>query len=93
MSTWKSFLSRRRTPCKGAEEAIDEETFTTNTTSRTDTSVLLRMQSIKQSTINQISRPNHCWWGHKEPFGNATNRKANQLGRHYKKPLIYRWEQ
>lgn len=88
MSMWQGSF-RRHTPCKRAKKAINEETFTTDTTSRTDTSIVLRMQGIKQSTVDQISRPYHWWWRHKEALGNATNRKANQLGRHDKKPLIY----
>ena len=59
MSIWQRSLSTRHTPCKRAEETINEETFTTNTTSRTDTSIVLRMQGIEQSTVDQISGPNH----------------------------------
>ena len=58
-SIWQRSLSTRHTPCKRAEETINEETFTTNTTSRTDTSIVLRMQGIEQSTVDQISGPNH----------------------------------
>ena len=89
MSIWQRSLSTRHTPCKRAEETINEETFTTHTTSRTDTSIVLRMQGIEQSTVDQISGPNHWRRRHKEPLGNATNRKTNQLSRHHKKPLIY----
>jgi len=59
MSIWQRSLFTRHTPCKRAEKTINEETFTTHTTSRTDTSIVLRMQGIEQSTIDQISGPNH----------------------------------
>jgi len=76
------------TPQEGTQESIKEKSLTADSSAGTNASVLLGMQGVEQSAINEIGGPNHGWRGNKETTGNASNRESDKLGRHNYKPLI-----
>ena len=66
-----------------ADENICEEAQAGNTTVGTTTRGLLGMQSIQERGRDEVRRPNHGRWGHEDALAYPTNRKSNQLCRHY----------
>jgi len=70
------------TPEEGTQEYINEKSLTADSSAGTNTGVLLGMQGIEQSAINETVGPNHGWWGNEETTANSSDRESNELGRH-----------
>lgn len=76
------------TPDETTQEHIREEPLTGDTTTVTNTSILLRMERVEQSASDQVHGPDHRRWSDQETTHDTTDGKANELSRHYDKPLV-----
>lgn len=48
------------TPEERAQERVQEEAFTAQTTASADPGVVLRMEGVEQCTVDQVGGPD--WW-------------------------------
>ena len=77
------------TPQKGPSKDVSEKSLAADTSVGSDTCILLRMQSVEQSAVDEVDRPNHGWRLDQETLCDPTDRETYELGRHNKKPLVY----
>jgi len=47
------------TPKKAPEEGVNEEPLAAETSAGSDTCIFLGMQSVEQSAVDKVVRPNH----------------------------------
>ena len=64
------------------DENICEEAHAGNTNMRMGTPGLLGVQCVEERGLDEGSGPNHGRRSDEEALENATDREANQLGRH-----------
>lgn len=70
-------VAREEVPAEGTEEAVEEEAFTRDTTARTDTGVLLRVQRVEQGAGDEVGGPDHGRGLDEEAASNTTDRETN----------------
>ena len=70
-------VAREEVPEEGAGEHVDEETFTRDTASVPNTSVMLGMESVEKSASDKVRRPDHGWRRHEEATRYTTDRETD----------------
>ena len=78
----KLFKTTRLTVEDVPDENICEEAHAGSTTMRMGTPGFLGVQCVEERDPDEVCGPNHGRRGDKEALANATDREANQLGRH-----------
>jgi hypothetical protein len=72
-----------------ADRDVGEQTHSGNSITRPRTRCVLGVQRVEDRTNGKVYRPYHRRRCDKDTLANATNREANQLGRHDKQPLVF----
>jgi hypothetical protein len=89
-SSWQAKeYTRKLTVEEVAGRDIGKEAQSGNAVTRLRTRRVLGVQRIEDRTSGKHLGPNHRRRYDKDTLENATNREANQLGRHDKQPLVW----
>ena len=79
---------RELTVEEAADDDVDEEAPAGNTIAGMSTRCLLCVQRVQERSRDEVAGPNHRRWCDKKARAKATDREANQLGRHGQQPLV-----